>query len=347
MRKEAVMQVWRGLVLLGAGLVLGCAVTRPVTAARPAWMENPQQKYPVKYYLTAVGEGDTLQVAEAVAAGNLAKIFRTQITVDERLTERYYELIGKQNLYQEQTQFDRNVDMVTSLTLQNVQYPERYTDSKTGRVYALAALNRAETASIYVARLKENDARTARFVARSDALSPAMTYAALSAAVTVSADSQQLLEQLDVLYPAAKEHVTMRYAHDDLQQRLADAAGAIGFTITIENDPEGKVTQAAASLLTGLGFVMSPDNAFLKVRGSVSMEQTDLGRPGLHFVRYLMKLDMEDAYGKTVLALSEQGREGHVSLNEAANRSIRSMTGALDRQLVRKVFSYFDQLVIQ
>jgi len=341
------MQAWRGLVLVGAGLVLGCAVTGPVKAARPAWMENPQVKYPVKYYLTAVGEGDTLQAAEAVAAGNLAKVFSTHITVDERLTERYYELIGKQNLYQEQSQLDRHVDMSTSMSLQNVQYPERYTDPATGRVYALAALNRAETAAIYVTRLKENDDRTGRFVARSDAQSPAMTYAALSAAVAVSADSQQLLAQLDVLYPAAKAQVMMQYVHDDLQQRLATAAGAIGFSVEIEGDTEGKVTQAVTSLLTGLGFVVSSDNPFLRVRGTVSLEQTDLNRPGLFFVRYLMKLDMLDAYGKTVLALSEQGREGHVSLNEADNRCIRSMTVALDRQLVYKLFTYFDQLVVQ
>jgi hypothetical protein len=347
MQKEAVMQAWRGWVLIGAGWVLGCAATGPVTAARPAWMENPQMKYPVKYYLTAVGEGDTLQAAEAVAAGNLAKIFRTHITVDERLTERYYELIGKQNLYQEQTQFDRNVGMVTSMSLQNVQYPERYTDSKTGRVYVLAALNRAETAAIHVTRLKENNERTARFVARSDALSPSLTYAALSAAVAISADSQQLLEQLDVLYPAAKAQVTMQFAHDDLQQRLATAAGAIGFSVAIEGDTDGKVTQAVTSLLTGLGFVVSPDSPFLRVRGTVSLEQTDLGRQGLHFVRYLMKLDMLDAYGKTVLAMSEHGREGHVSLNEAANRCLRSMISALDRQLVYKLFMYFDQLVVQ
>lgn len=341
------MQAWRGLVLIGAGLVLGCAVTGPVTAGRPAWMENPQMKYPVKYYLTAVGEGDTLQAAEAVAAGNLAKIFSTHITVDERLTERYHELIGEQNRYQEQTQFDRNVGMVTAMSLQNVQYPERYTDPKTGRVYALAALNRSETAAIYVTRLKGNDERTARFVARSDDLSPAITYAALSAAVAISADSQQLLEQLDVLFPAAKAQVTMRHVHDDLQQRLATAARAIGFSVEIEGDAEGKVTQAVTSLLTGLGFVVSADSPFLRVRGTVSLEQTDLGRQGLHFVRYLMKLDMRDAYGKTVLALSEQGREGHISLNEAANRCLRSMTGALDRQLVYKLFTYFDQLVVQ
>jgi hypothetical protein len=341
------MHAWRGLLIVGLGFVLGCVSTAPVTAGRPMWMENPQKLYPLKYYLTAVGEGDTLAVAESVAAGNLAKIFRTDIVVDERLTERYYELIGERNSYQEQTQLNRNVDMYTAMTLQNVQYPERYTDPQTGRVYALAALNRGETADIYVTRLKENDARTARFVARSEDLSPAVTYAALSAAVAISADSQQLMEQLDVLFPAAKSKVKLQYIHDNLQQRLAQAAKAIGFSVNIDGDAEGKVTQAITALLTEMGFVVSSDNPFLRVSGTVELEKTDLGRQGLHFVRYLMKLDMQDAYGKTVLALSEQGREGHVSVNEAVSRCLRSMTRSVENQLVYRLFSYFDQLVVQ
>jgi hypothetical protein len=342
------MQIWRGLTVIGAGMVLGCAVTTsPVTAARPVWMENPQQQYPVKQYLTAVGEGDTLAAAESVALGNLSKIFRSEVTVDERLTERYYELTGKQNLYQEQTQLDRDVTVRSSLLLLNVQYPERYTDSKTGRVYAMAALNRAETAGIYVTRLKENDALIARFVGRGDALSPALSFAVLSAAVAVSAESQRMREQLDILVPSAKSQVPLTYTHDDLAQRMADASKAIGFTVEIENDPQGKIAKAVTSLLTELGFVVSPDNAFLRVRGAVGMEPTDLGQQGLHFVRYTMQMDMTDAYGKTVAALSEHGREGHVSEKEAVNRCIRSMESAIGRELLRKLFVYFDGLAIQ
>ncbi|HAS83143.1 MAG TPA: hypothetical protein DCS43_10840, partial [Verrucomicrobia bacterium] len=290
--------------------------------------------------------GDTLQTAETVAAGNLARIFRTDIVVDERLTERYYELIGKQNVYQEQSQLDRNISVYTAMSLQNVQYPERYTDKKTGRVYALATLNRAETAAIYVNRLKENDAMIVRFVQRSESPSPAMTYAALAAAVAISADSHQLRAQLDVLYPQAKSQVSTTYAHDVLQQRMATAAKQIGVAVSIENDPDGKVAQTIIAQLTGLGFVVAPGDAFLQVRGSVAMEETDLGSKGTFFVRYVMKLDMVDAYGKTVAALSEQGREGHISLNEAANRCTRSMTGAVERQLVNKVFNYFDRLLM-
>lgn len=342
------MQMWRSLLIIGMGVILGCTVTTsPVAAARPGWMENPQQKYPFNRYLTAVGEGDTLQAAEAVALGNIAKIFRSEVTVDERLSERYYELIGKKNEYQEQSQLDRDTTVRAGMLLLNVQYPERYTDTKTGRTYALAALNRAETAGIYATRLNENNALTGRFVARSEEASPALKFAVLSAAVAVSADSQRLLEQLDVLLPAAKKQAVMSFTHDALTQRLADAAKAIGFTVEIEDDPQGKIAKAVSSMLTELGFTVSPDNAFLRMKGIIGMESTDLGHQGLSFVRYRMQLDMRDASGNVVAVLSEHGREGHVSETEAVNRCVRSMESAIRRELLRKLFVYFDGLAIQ
>ncbi len=342
------MRRFHPMIILGTGLLLGCAVpTRTVTAGRPHWMENEHPRYPFSQYLTAMGEGDTAAAAEAVALGNLAKIFRTEITVDERLEERYFELIGERNLYQEQTQFGRDVTLRSSLSLMNVQFPERYTDRGTGRVHVLAVLHRAGTAAIYVTRLNENDGRTARFVERSESPSAAMRYAALSAAVAVSTGSQLLLEQLDVLMPAAKAKVALSYDHDDLKVRMAEAVKAIGFQVAIENDDQGKITQAVVSLLTERGFTITPDDAFLQVTGRVEMEDTDMGRQGLHFVRYQLHIDVHAADGKTVLALNEHGREGHVSRKEALNRCVRSMTGAIDRNLAFRVWQYFDSMVNQ
>ncbi len=343
------MYKWRCLSLLGAGVMFGCTLTPPpVSAGRPGWMENPQQKYPVNRYLTAVGEGDTLQAAESVALGNLARIFESEVTVDERLAERYVELIGKQNFYQEQTQFERDVTVRTSQELLNVQYPERYTDRRTGRVYVLASLHRGETAEVYVTRLKQNDALTSRFAARAEAASsPAVRFAALSAAVAVSADSRRLLDQLDILLPAAKSRVPLSFAHDVLTQRLGEAAQTIGFSVAIENDPQGKLAQTVRALLTEFGFSVAPADAFLRVRGAVGMEHTDLGRQGLSFVRYTMQMVMEDAFGNVVAALSESGREGHVAEIEAINRCVRSMEAAVRRELPRRLFLYFDGLAIQ
>ncbi len=334
-----------GVLLLSVVLFGSACVTSPVARGkRPSWMDNPQSKYPLRYYVTAVGEGDTLDDAQSVAVGNLAKVFRSNVQVDETLRERYVELMGTKSSYQEQTQFDRNVQIQSGLSLVNVRYADSYTDD-TGRVYALAFINRARTAKIYATRLRENDTRTRYFVDQAAGASPAVAYAALSAAATVSADSQLLLEQLDVISSVTKQSVRMTYNHDALSKRLAEAAGNVRFDIRIDGDREGKITAALKASLTGLGFVVSKGNPVLRVQGSVSFEDTDLKRDGLSFVRYQTKIDIVDVMGFTVVSVADRGREGHVSKAEAQARCIRTIVSLINGKLHSKLLAYFDGLV--
>jgi len=333
---------------LGLGLMLfcgACVTTTGPVPRRPSWMDNPQVKYPVRYYLTAMGEGDTLQDAQSVATGNLAKIFRSDVHVDERLRERYVELMGRQNSYQEQSQFDRDVSIGSALSVVNVQYADSYKD-ETGRFYALALMNRAATAEIYATRLNENNERTCYFVGQSDGQSPAMTYAALSAALAVSAESQILLGQLDVISPSTKKAIQMTHAHDALARQAAEAAGQVLFDVRISNDREGKIAASVESLMTGLGFGVAADAQALRVLGSVSFEETDLKRDALAFIRYEVKLDVLDTAGHAVVSVAERGREGHVSKLEAEARCVGSVVALIDRELRPRLLAYFDSLVV-
>ena len=340
MRRLSMM--FLGMVLIGSA----CVSTGPAAKGkRPSWMDNPQSKYPLHYYLAAVGEGDTLDDAQSVAVGNLAKVFRSDVRVDETLRERYVELMGKRNSYQERTQFDRHVQVQSGLSLVNVQYADSYTDD-TGRVYALAFINRARTAKIYATRLNENDARTGYFVGQASGASPAVTYAALSAAMAVSADSQVLLEQLDVISPATKEAIAMTHDHDALSRRLAEAAAKVRFDVRVDGDREGKIAGALEALVTDMGFTVAKDAPALRVQGKVTFADTDLKRDGLSFVRYEVKLDVIDVVGFTVAAVADRGREGHVSKPEAQARCVRTIVSLIDSKLRPKLLAYFDGLVI-
>ena len=334
------MSLLLSVVLLGGG----CATSPMVKGKRPSWMDNPQSKYPLRYYIVAVGEGDTLDDAQSVAVGNLAKVFRSDVSVDETLRERYVELMGKQNSYQERTEFDRNVRVQSGLSLVNVQYADSYTD-ETGRVYVLAFINRAQTAKIYATRLDENDTRTRYFVDQSSGASATIAYAALSAAMAVSTDSQLLLEQLDIISPSTKRSIQMTHGHDALSKRLAEAAGNVRFAVRVEGDQEGKIAAALKAAKTGLGIVVSREGPTLDVKGSASFEDTDLKRDGLSFVRYDVKLDVVDATGITVASAADRGREGHVSKPEAKARCVRSVVALIDGKLRQELVSYFDGLV--
>jgi hypothetical protein len=332
------------LVLVIVVMGSACTTTSVSTGRRPSWMENPQRKYPFRYYLSAVGEGDTLQDAQAVAVGNLAKIFKSDVEVDERLQERYVELIGRRNRYQEETKFDRNVRVRSGVSLVNVQYPDSYTDGA-GRVYALAVLNRARTAEIIATRLRENDERTVTFVDQSRDAAPDVAYAALSAAAAVSRDSRVSLEQLDVISPAAKRSIHMTHDHESLMKRLAEAASLVRFDVRVSDDRDGKVAAALSSLMTDLGFVVGKGEQALRAVGSVTLENTDLKREGLSFVRYELKVEILNAAGITVVSVTDRGREGHVSPKEAEARCVRSIVSLLDRTLRDRLIAYFDALV--
>lgn len=340
------MRLLSGVSLLAVLIASGC-VTAPVdvvsSGRRPAWMDNPKAKYPLRYYLTAVGEGDSLKDAQSVAVGNLSKIFRSDINVEEHLQERYFELMGDKNSYQETSQFDRDVRISSGMSLVNVQYAESYKNS-VGRIYALAFINRHKTSKIYATRLEENNERTVSFVEKSKNSAPAVEYAALSAAVAISADSQLLLEQLDVISSVTKKATSMSFKHDQLLQQLADAAGRIHFMVSVAGDNSEKVAGTLESLVTNMGFVIGKRSP-LKINAKISFEDTELKRGDLSFVRYEVKIDVLDISGQTVVSVSKRGREGHVSKAEAEARCVRTIATLIDRDLKTKLQAYFDGLV--
>ncbi len=340
------MRYMNGIILLAVLIVGGC-VTAPVdvvkSGRRPMWMNNPQSKYPLKYYLTAVGEGDSLKDAQSVAVGNLAKIFRSDIKVEEHLQERYCELIGDKSSYQETSKFDRDVRISSGMSLVNVQYAESYRDT-VGRIYALAYINRHQTSKIYVSRLEENNERTVSYVEKSRSSVPAVEYAGLSAAVAISTGSQLLLEQLDVISSVTKKETSMSFEHDELLQQLADAAGRVHFTVSVVGDQSEKICGALESLVTDMGFVIDKRSP-LEIKCEVMLEGTDLKRDDLSFVRYEAKIDVLDISGQTVVSVSKRGREGHVSKAEAEARCVRTVASLIDRDLKARLQKYFDGLV--
>jgi len=260
----------RHIILFIALLLLGACVTdnsqdAVCSAERPSWMENPSIRYPRKYFLIAVGEGDTLSGSQDAAAANLAKIFKTDIKVEETLNERYFEMIGKKNSYQEKTAFNRDVLIKSGVTLVNVQYAQRYRD-QTGRIYTLAYIDRRRTAEIYLTRLKEDDARITEFVRQSESDGPELRYAALSAALAVARGSRLLLRQLDIISPAAKTRVGMTYSYDRLSRMYSDAAAAIKFSVNIRGDIDSKINASLKEMLTDMGFTVTDDSP-LRISG--------------------------------------------------------------------------------
>ncbi len=333
------------LLILLAVLVLSCAAhAKKKKSKAPKWMENPKAVYAEQMYLSAIGEADSRQQAENMAAGNLAKIFESKVKTDETVLQRYMELTkGDESSYEEQTDVTKNVNIQAEQTLFNIQFAESYTNDM-GRVFVLAYLNRMKTGEIYEEKINRNTEKINYFDKECDDSKNIMfKYAAMSAASTVSLNNEVLLEQLGIIFPTSREMLEINYNHNDIMKKTAKIAKQISFTTDIKNDDENKVTILVEELMNDLGFVLSDEN-LLAIQGEVTFEDTDLKREQ-KFVRYELQLKVIDPNGVTIVTLDEKGREGHVSYTEAQARAVRTIEKKIKKQLKKKLIAYFDGLV--
>jgi hypothetical protein len=307
-------------------------------------VETVAARLPPERYLSAAGTGDTREAAERAAAGNLAKIFRARITVEDRMVERSHELLGdRRNALTVETEFTKDVTIESGLTLYNVRYTEPAAD-RTGRLTVTAYLDRRETAQIYLARLRAGDARVRAFVGRTAATAdPVRRFAYLNAASALSAVNRAMLEQLAIISGGAPPPFAPCLAPDEAARRAAEAAAAVRCGVAVEGEPQ--ISAILQETLTGLGFTIGTP-AVLTVGARIAIEPTDLGRTDAVFVRYDAVVRVTDAGGTDVLAVTEKGREGHVSGPEARARAIRALRDRIRTGLRDRLIAYFDAMAL-
>lgn len=333
------------LLLLIALLLLSCSVYAKKNKA-PKWLDNPKNVYPENMYLSALGEGDSREMAESMAAANLARIFETNVKTDQTYTQRYMELTKNgQTSYEDQSETSKNVNISADQTLINIEFGESYTD-KMGRVHVIAYLNRLKTADIYEQKIMENAGKIKQYKKMADeSFDILFDYAAMSAAAAFSSQNEILLSQLGIILPSAKEMLELDYNHTEIMKQTAEIAKQIGFSVNIKNDEDNKITILVEELMNDLGFVIS-DSPLLVAKGMVLFEETDMQRQE-KFVRYELQLQVIDPIGNTILTLDEKGREGHISYSEAKARAVRSVEKEIKKNLKKKIISYFDNMVLK
>ncbi len=329
-------------------ILVSCAVfAKKKKNKSPEWLNSPKSIYPEQLYLSALGEGDSRTMAENYAIANLAKIFRSKVSADESYIQRYRELTSQDgSSYEDLTEVVKDVNIKADETLYNIQFSDSYTD-KYGIVHVIAYLNRFKTGELYEEKIRDNSSSIHYYLEQSNSSGDDLfQYAALSAASVFSNQNETLLDQLLIISPDTYEFLELDYVHEEILKQLAAKTSNIGFDVDISNDEENKISILVTSLLTDLGFVLS-EKPQLLVTGSVSFEETDLGRKdNFIFTRYDLQLILSDNESITIAALSENGREGHTNYLEAKSRAIKILGKKIDKNFRNKILGYFDSLVM-
>ena len=310
----------------------------------PSWVSNPREKYPEADYLVAVGSGDTRRDAEETAASNLSMIFESAIKAENTLVERYKELSSAAgDSFEKQSESGKDVTISSNQTLYNFQYGESYTDEK-GTTFVVAYIERVPTAEIYRTKIGMNAEQIRYYLERSGS-SPTvpLKYAFMSAAALVGRINQSLRDQLVIILPGENAKLALGYDDKALMSAWAAMTKKVVFKVAIEGEAGGKVAKFIKKSLSAQGFVVGKDPVF-SWKGESSIEDVVL-QSSQKFVRWTYMIELSDRTGETLLTLTENGREGHVTQEEARARAYRTMGEKIGVSLPRELARYFDGLV--
>jgi len=316
-------------------------------AAKPEWIDNPEKSYPNSQYMTALGSGDSRKEAENSAASNLSKIFQSKIKSEETVNARYQELMksSNQSTLESQTNINNNISVSSEQTLFNVRYPESYTDNL-GRAYVLGVIEREPTAAIYKSKMDDNNALIGSFVKRYMALDdPIKKYANISAALVTANVNATLGQQIEIIMPGTPTQSDTAYSLDRIAALCTDAQKKIPFAINISGTQKEDVTGFFADMLSGLGFSVA-DRGVLTVKGNESVEPINL-KTDQKFVRWSYDVSVLDGSGTAIISLSENGREAHITQEEAVARALRTMRDKIKSDFAKKINGYFDNLLVK
>jgi hypothetical protein len=327
------------LPTLACILLCGC-ISRPSATRIPNWALNPDAHYPAEQYLTAIGEGDTLRAAEANAFNRLAGRFKTDIQSTQTLNDNAAETFGTQHAYEKTSEFQSAIQLQTSETLLNVQTLHQHRDAR-GRIYALIALKRPETARLYEHKIEKNSERIQSL--QGDDPYKLKTYAKARQALILGLANQQLLDQLQIIYPPSAALSQPPYSLDLLRIRAAQATSAVRFNIDMPGNQAAPFRNQIATVLSRRGFTES-SLSDLRISGSVNIHPASFLRADLNTVRYRILLNVKDQLGETLITLQKEGRESHLTPEEALLRAERTVNQLIEKELTNRLNELLDSL---
>jgi hypothetical protein len=315
--------------------------------------------YPPGQYLVGLGQAETRATAEDRAYAAVARIFKAEVNAQAKDWESYLviEQRGHSSAERRLT-LDNLTSVSTDKVLENVRIVERWVDVHTGLHYALAGMHRPQAETAFMERITELDRsirgdveeaqQTPDKIAKVRALRRAArnlvlreTYNAdlrvirssgqgTPAAYRVSELTREL-EQFLATNLVLAVAVTGNEA-EAAQRALTEGLLREGLQVT--SRPWGEDRSSSGGLSSG----PTPE---LLVRGMVRVWPIDVRDPLFKFVRWCSDFEVVDLTSQRVIgALSNGGKEGHLSEREATARVVRVMQKEFSAEVAKAIAAH-------
>lgn len=316
------------------------------TGERPDWVDGDSARYPSSRYLIGVGYASVRQLAEDNARSEIAKIFSSKIDSQTRIYQEYLQTTSRAGSAQtESFEIEQISRVSTQRVLSGVRISKVYQETEPDPIfYALAVLDRDQTAAILRHKIQDLDQGIERLLTR-------------------AAEEEDILIKIKYLKKSVRKYL-LRETHD-AELRIVSRFGggvpsAIRFTeiknrldttllrdfsigLSITGSRAEEIREALVQGLNQQGFSVCEDpmRANVLVRGTVEIKPLDRGTSEWKYVQWRAHFDLVDQRGGAVFgSLNETGRDAHLSLLQAEDRAVRRIQKTLATDIAKEMKNY-------
>ena len=317
------------ILLIIAALGLAACATKPAAPSTPPplWVHDLEAAYPRAEWLTALETGRTKKHAEDAALAALAGGFRIDVAAITNSSLAFVQTVeksGEKNVSALSEFRSLAQDVRASSDVAGLIGVERdFWTAPAGEVHALIRMNRAQSASRYLARITENETIIEK-LSRAAGERPGTleAYANLAAAAPLAAVTDGLISILSVIMPEKAAYRPSYAGAATLNARLNDAAGRITARLVVKGDVNGRIENALTKVLTARGFRVGSSGAVCTLNVTCSVEDSPQGEGGFVYARIMLNAALSGADGKEIFAWSDNDRQGHATLAGAKERAL-------------------------
>lgn len=327
-------------LFLLAGFVLlvftyGCSATAEAQSQElPVWVNNPADEYSENQFLMAVGSSPTREGARTQAQSNLAQIFVSEVAVDESYVNEFREITDSEEgtTVRENTNLITRSEVNSDQQMRNVEIKEMH-QSADGTFYALAAMDRLETAQLYSREIRNNQNEISSLrkkAEQTDSRLDRLIY--LKQALATARVNEMLINQRAILSgQVAREQVAL----SEIMQEYREAKNACTVKLIKDGEVPREVQSSITRKLQNEGFEVSNNaqHPVIEMTVNLMMEPVDLNRPKYEFIQWALQIEAQNKEnGQWFSTYMAEGREGSMNERYARQRAVQAIQEKLSSE---------------
>ncbi len=294
----------------------------------PDWVNSSSSAYPSSEYLTYAGEGAERKNAELDALRGLTAVFGQNATSATSSSRRLVEAeSGGKVAFAQASAIDQEIlQQVDHDDVIGLEFKEYFVDSKSGKNYALAVMNKAKTAQIYKDMMLKNQKVINELFdqIKSGDENTLQNYARLDFAEEIAERNEKYSNRLNVLNSSLYKEISPKISTKTfIHKKKLDMAEKIPICVFVTQDSDGRIAKTFQEIVSSLGFNSTlGSNERYKIEVKLNLTESSSSDGKTFFCEYTVEAALIDTFiGETIIPMTMSGREGSTTYQNAVVRS--------------------------